>query len=428
MLEENYMNTEFYQKLKGTFIQIRYIASFTKTDQNQLDAALGDIRFFRKQIEKKSPKKERQILLYCIDTLLCIVDEGNRQKLYDFADTVHNIPEIFMGKRNFYSFRKEISVFREKYGKDYFFNLNKIYPYFSPRSPKNALLFFSSKLDEDFKKQHPTGYWILVICGIIALILPLIFLIVYLLIFEREHARAANAWVVPAIMGCFAMGVGLFNIIAAFIHQYLGHKLTIGCLLGGGGIVFLAMYMMNNPQLYNEAVIQFYFVSLCALLLPAMLYFLFRGSVRTWLQCSKQINRSKFYKFTKGIKNFWWYQALHEEVNLGAIYYMNKAFTVLCPALFVLTLLTGYIKVMSLVLGPLHFLVHLMAAIMIFFAQMQDHLELYGKKIVLFKRAPVVKRVDSTILDILFVLVILATGYAILMMVGKIWGISLPHL
>ena len=421
------MDVDFYKKLQDSFLQIRYIASFAKPDQNKLDAVLGDLRFFRKQIEKKSSKKERQILLYCVDTMLCIVKEGDRQKLYDFADTVHNIPEIFLGERNFYSFRKEFSAFREKYGKDYFSDLNKIYPYFTPKAPKNALAFFSPESDEDFKKQHPTGYWILVICGIIALILPLIFLLVYLLIFEREHGRAANGWVVPAIIGCFVMGIGLFNIVAAFIHQYLGHKLTIGCLLGGGGIVFLAVYMMTNPQLYNEAVIQFYFVSLWGLLLPAMFYFLFRGSVRTWLQHSKQISRSKFYKFTKGIKNFWWYQALHEEVNLGAIYYMNKAFTVLCPALFVLTLLTGYIKEMSLVLGPLHFLLHLMAAIMIFFAQMQDHLELYGKKIVLFKRAPVVKRVDSTILDILFVLVILATGYAILMMTAKIWGISMPH-
>ena len=106
------MDIAFHEKLKDSFIQIRHIASSSKMDSNKLVAVLGDIRFCRKQIEKKSPKKERQILLYCIDTLLCIVDEGNRQKLYDFADTVHNIPEIFMGKRNFYSFRKEFSAFR----------------------------------------------------------------------------------------------------------------------------------------------------------------------------------------------------------------------------------------------------------------------------------------------------------------------------
>ena len=422
------MDIAFHEKLKDSFIQIRHIASSSKMDSNNLDAVLGDIRFCRKQIEKKSPKKERQILLYCIDTLLCIVDEGNRQKLYDFADTVHNIPEIFMGKRNFYSFRKEISAFRGKYGKDYFSKLNKIYPYFTSKAPKNALSFFSPKSDEDFKKQHPTGYWILVISGIIAFILPLLFLTVYLFSFEADQDQAANACFFPAIIGCFVMGVGLFNIVAAFIHQYLGHKLTVVCLLGGGCIVFGSMYMMSNPQLYDEAVINFYFISLILQLLPALFYFLFRSSVSTWLQRSKHISRSKSNKFKKGIKNFWWYQALHEEVNLGAIYYMNKAFTILWPFLFVFTLLTGYVKVMSLVLVPLHILLYLLTGCMVAFSNVQDKLELYGKPVVLFRIQPFSKRVDSSIFDVFWVVFMVTMGYVILMMAGKIWGISLPHL
>ena len=119
---------------------------------------------------------------------------------------------------------------------------------------------------------------------------------------------------------------------------------------------------------------------------------------------------------------------MHEEVNLGSIYYINKAFIVLWPFLFVLTLLTGYIKVMSLILTPLHILLYLLTGCMTAFFYVQDKLDLYGKPVVLFRRKPYSKRVDSSIFDIFMVGFIVTIGYVVLMMAGKIWGISFPHL
>ena len=71
-----------------------------------------------------SAPSEKNILLYCIDTLFEILNEGDKQKNFDFADAIHNIPEIYMQKRNLYSFRKELKAFQKKYGKHYFAFIN----------------------------------------------------------------------------------------------------------------------------------------------------------------------------------------------------------------------------------------------------------------------------------------------------------------
>jgi len=62
----------------------------------------------------------RDILLYCIDQLFVIVAEGDAQKVFDYTDAIHNIPELCMQKRTLRSFCRELKAFRKKYGKTYF--------------------------------------------------------------------------------------------------------------------------------------------------------------------------------------------------------------------------------------------------------------------------------------------------------------------
>ena len=45
-------------------------------------------------------------------------------------------------------------------------------------------------------------------------------------------------------VGTFIVGIGLFNIVAAWIHQYLGHLLTAVCLLGGTALTLFSMYLL----------------------------------------------------------------------------------------------------------------------------------------------------------------------------------------
>ena len=102
------MKESFYKKLQDDFVMIRFMQNPDSFDQEKYDSTVLSIREARKKINMHSAPAEKNILLYCIDTLFEILNEGDKQKIFDFADAIHNIPEIYMQKRNLYSFRKEL--------------------------------------------------------------------------------------------------------------------------------------------------------------------------------------------------------------------------------------------------------------------------------------------------------------------------------
>ena len=46
-----------------------------------------------------------------------------------------------------------------------------------------------------------------------------------------------SPWLMLGCLGSFVFGVGLFNIVAAWLHQYLGHTVTAVCLSLGALMV-----------------------------------------------------------------------------------------------------------------------------------------------------------------------------------------------
>ena len=235
------MKASFYKKLQDDFVAIRFLQYPSEFDQEKYDAAILSIRDARKKINQRSAPAEKKILLYCIDTLFNILDEGDKQKIFDFSDAIHNIPEIYMQKRNLYSFRRELKAFQKKYGKKYFPFIDEVKPHFTKKAPKNKWEYFSPASDEDFKRLHPVGYKVLCLIGITALMLPQIVYIVYCLLINP----APNEWTLMlGYVGTFVIGIGLFNIVAAWIHQYLGHLLTAVCLLGGTALTLFSMYLL----------------------------------------------------------------------------------------------------------------------------------------------------------------------------------------
>lgn len=233
------MNASFYEGLKKAFIEIRFVHLKGNFDQNRLNSAIERIKFAKKQIKKNSRPQEKIVLLYCIERLFDILNEGNSQKILDYTDTIYNIPDIYRGYRNLYSFRSKFEKFRKKYGEDYFPFLKKIYPEFSTKAPKNKWEFFSPQSDEDFKRLHPVEYKVLCIVGVIALFAPMSIYLAYSAFIDP----APGGWpIVIGFVGSFVMGIGFFNIVAAWIHQYLGHLLTAVCIVGGGLMTALALY------------------------------------------------------------------------------------------------------------------------------------------------------------------------------------------
>ena len=120
------MKEVLYYNLKESFVKIKLLFSANVLDTNKVDAVVGDLKFSRKQIEKHSKRREKRLLLCCIDTLLRFIEEDKKEKICDFASVICDIPDIFLGKRNYYSFREDINAFNEKYGEHTFKDMNKI--------------------------------------------------------------------------------------------------------------------------------------------------------------------------------------------------------------------------------------------------------------------------------------------------------------
>lgn len=235
------MSNSVFERLRTDFIRIRHLFSGDRYDEALLKDTLADLEKIKGKIIKKTQVEEKRFILYCINTLLEIVKENDSEKIFDFADTVHNMPEICLGKRNVYSFTQEILTFQKKYGKGYFPHFKKAKPKFQSKAPKNKWEYFSPKADESFKRLHPVGYGILCAVGVTVLLLPMVLYLVYTLVI---HPAPGEWTLLLGQAGTFLIGIGLFNIVAAWIHQYLGHLFTFVCIFGGSVLTALALFFL----------------------------------------------------------------------------------------------------------------------------------------------------------------------------------------
>ena len=120
-------------------------------------------------------------------------------------------------------------------------------------------------------------------------------------------------------------------------------------------------------------------------------------------------------------------QKYAKEINLGFLYHLNKAFTVLFVLTFALTFLTGLKKEMALLLCPLHIFVYMLSAVTTAFYRIQNNLDFHGTPFVIFARSSN-GGVDSVIFDAVMIGMSFMPAYAVLLMTAEIWGISLPNL
>ncbi len=215
-----------------------------------------------------------------------------------------------------------------------------------------------------------------------------------------------------ALAGSFIIGVGIFNIVSAFICQYLGHIVTVGAFLLGGTMTATSLVILYHPSIYalfDETLVSYYFVSLHLLLVLLLFYPWVRIGIHTMLR-RKRIGKSTIKSLKKGKRNFWWYEALHKEYNLGFLYHLNKWTTILYPITVLLSILFAWVKVVTPLISVLYAIIALVMAVMAFFASMQENIENYGKPIVLFRRSST-KKIDSIFFDLGIPAFLLASAY-----------------
>ena len=407
-MKKKKINSAPYLNLQQTLIKLRALFSSPDINTNKLDAILGDLRFTRKQIAKHAKRRPKKILVYAIDTLFEMIEEGNREKIRDFADLIHNMPEIALKKRNFRSFAREISAFNNKYEEFCFGDINTIHIQISKETVKKIL------------KASKVNFWAMFIGGIAAFILPWIFYAIYIL-GRLTNGRDDSGFSIFGFLATLTVSIGLANIFFSLAFQYHGRKFSIITLSVGGFALALSSYMIKNPHLYNPNISTFYCVSLIMMIIiPPLFYPFFRLSVETWINRKRRISKSKYRNLLKGKKNYWWFEALHKEANLGFIYRLNKAFTILFALTFTLTLLTGLKKEMVLLLCPMHILFYTILAIMTIFHCIQENLNVHGTPIVIFSKRS--NRVDGCILsDILMVAISASPAYLIIILTQNIF-------
>lgn len=105
---------------------------------------------------------------------------------------------------------------------------------------KGASAFFSPESDFEFQANHPVGYTLLVLLGIVALFLPVVLYLIFVIPLEIN-----SPWMVLGFVGSFIIGVGLFNFVAIIIRQYLGHLVSVFSFLIGGIFVCLSLIQMG---------------------------------------------------------------------------------------------------------------------------------------------------------------------------------------
>lgn len=97
---------------------------------------------------------------------------------------------------------------------------------------RKAAYWATPQSDVSFQAAHPRLYVLMVLLGIFVLLLPAAaFVILAGLVLP---GAMDNGWVFLGFGGGFVAGIGLFNLVAAWMQQYLGHWFTLGCLLVGG--------------------------------------------------------------------------------------------------------------------------------------------------------------------------------------------------
>ncbi len=103
-------------------------------------------------------------------------------------------------------------------------------PRFPARLPENWKTFFDPRSDDALKRKNPRKFMRIQLIGVAALCAPMI---LYLYLTLAVFAVPDSAWILTGLAGAFGFGIGLFNIVSAYVGQYMGHKVTAISLIGG---------------------------------------------------------------------------------------------------------------------------------------------------------------------------------------------------
>ena len=218
--------------------------------------------------------------------------------------------------------------------------------------------------------------------------------IVFSLIYKSSVAPGKEAFSAVGFIGAAVFGAG----ISLFIYGKNTYKILAPI---GLALSLLSYILISNPKLTGENAVAFYNLNILFALIFPIFYFWFRDAVHSWLR-GRKISDTMIRKSRKGAKNFWWFEELHRNFGLSAIYTLNKIYTIFFAVHFTASVLLGWAEPLFRIFAVSYTLLALLTSYMAEFSRMQRTIERYGCKFVLCKlRCRHGKIIDSSILDII---------------------------
>lgn len=419
-------------ELKKSYKTLLYLYSSESCDMDKINMTMLSLKVHKANLKKYSLQKPRvsrkrmdsyvdnrfkyYFLLYTLETLYELWEEKDQEKTVSFLTTVSDTPDVILENISVSSFKDKILVFREKYGEKYFKDFldndancerrTGIFRYMLPVSNGRS------------RRNSPIVCPLICIFGALSFIAP----IITFLAIASAHDIILNGWTVLCIFGCLIAGIGLFNLTVSLLTgRYLGHIFTLLFIAAGGLMTFVGIKLMGTDFFTDEQV-AFYFISLLFLLFPLIVYPWFRSNIKGYLRIEKRLSRSTISKKTKGFKNFLWYEELHKTENLGMLYRLNKFFTFLYPITLTISLLFGFIRVISIPIFILSAITYITTTVMLICASVHNNISKFGKPIVILGTDSM-RRTYSVFLDMILWVFPLLMLYAHAISLNAIWNI-----
>lgn len=190
---------------------------------------------------------------------------------------------------------------------------------------------------------------------------------------EENVLWKSVGYIGTVIIGVVSLVAAAFGIGYKVREEKPSQKFYIGVYAGitAGVCVLLFGCFLMYGNFFSEEATTTYFLNLILIFILGFSYLLSRGTIDSWLRLR---GRSKTYirKHKKGVKNYWLYEELHKELNLGVMYHLNKWFVIIYPITFVLMLTLGCLKPITYITGIFFTILCLIMVVIIIFADKVD--------------------------------------------------------
>lgn len=115
---------------------------------------------------------------------------------------------------------------------------------FSKKPSKNWIYWLSDELENKYMRQYPRATKVFSVLMWIVFLLPSVLFVRSLVVLTWNGVEILGPLASLGIIGCVLIGLGLGNIIAAFMHIYLGHLVTTVLMLSGVFILLVTYYLI----------------------------------------------------------------------------------------------------------------------------------------------------------------------------------------